>query len=282
MKLEQYFRDNYQNQTIDYRVRCIINGDETIFYIHPDSKDGITLDYQVEGDKLTLLGMPSNALLDDIESQEDYPEFLREKLRQKDEQIASLQQKIQTLENTHPCEIHGEGLFLYSKPDGNPTSERILTIKDWNNLHDRLQELYAPYVFYSKSELLSVINSIVRDSKDKEQKVLAKAKIFQDDVLSWMRAIAINCDSVANAFTHKEKDARLRGVISVIETAISRIREDQGKILTNYWSDYPDIFRSDYPVRKYVQRIKELEYQLEQLKEGKEPDPMPFFGSDEF
>lgn len=48
--LESYLRENHERGVIDHRVRADVDllGRVT-FYIHPDSVDGDTLDFAVEG-----------------------------------------------------------------------------------------------------------------------------------------------------------------------------------------------------------------------------------------
>jgi hypothetical protein len=88
---------------------------------------------------------------------------------------------------------------------------------------------------------------------------------FKQDVQTWMRAIALLVDSAANAATHTEKNARLRGVVDLVESAIQRLRDNFRHFSDSWWQN-PDIFRSDYPVKRYVERIRELEAKLAELE----------------
>lgn len=93
-------------------------------------------------------------------------------------------------------------------------------------------------------------------------------KRLRDDVLVYMRALAMIVEQAADAATHGEKNARLRGVIAMCETAIRRLRNEEIDFNKSfYWQE--DIFRSDMPTRHYLVRIHELEQQLEELKKGK-------------
>ncbi len=53
--LEEYFRDNDGKQVIDHAIRARIDGDNVVFYIHPNGVSGETLDFQVHGNNLTQL-----------------------------------------------------------------------------------------------------------------------------------------------------------------------------------------------------------------------------------
>ena len=52
--LEKYFRDCAENKIIDFRLRATVPlvGIRAKFYIHPEGRDGDTLDFLVDGNKL--------------------------------------------------------------------------------------------------------------------------------------------------------------------------------------------------------------------------------------
>lgn len=94
---------------------------------------------------------------------------------------------------------------------------------------------------------------------------------FRDATVSWMRAIAINAQAVSWASTHAEKDARLRGLIEVIETAISKIDERRFDDRLSRWNGVVDSWmKSDFPTREMRRRIFELEDEIKRMS-GKEP-----------
>lgn len=108
------------------------------------------------------------------------------------------------------------------------------------------------------------VNQMIRHYQDIATNQLAGVKAVRDDMLIWLRAMAMIVEMVANAATHAEKNARLRGVIEMIETSVQRLREQEIGFQWSTWR-MPDLFRSDYPVVQYIRRIHELE---EQLKEA--------------
>ena len=53
--LEQYFHENMDRDVIDFSVRARSFGSGRVgFYIHPDGRDGETLDFMVQGNTLEL------------------------------------------------------------------------------------------------------------------------------------------------------------------------------------------------------------------------------------
>jgi hypothetical protein len=102
------------------------------------------------------------------------------------------------------------------------------------------------------------------------------AQIFKDDMLSWLRGMAINAESVSWGGTHHEKDARLRGLVEVIEAAIKRVNALRVEDRSRFDDGMSDWMRSDFPVREFKRRIYDLEAEVERLrkKAGEEP-PVP-------
>lgn len=53
--LEQYFHENMDRDVVDFLVRARSFGSGRVgFYIHPDGRDGETLDFMVQGNTLAL------------------------------------------------------------------------------------------------------------------------------------------------------------------------------------------------------------------------------------
>jgi hypothetical protein len=56
--LEQYFRSDLQRLVLDHRIRAQLDAKgDVVFYIHPDGRDGDTLDFKVVGNTLTQLNV---------------------------------------------------------------------------------------------------------------------------------------------------------------------------------------------------------------------------------
>lgn len=103
---------------------------------------------------------------------------------------------------------------------------------------------------------------------------IAGCKHFRDDCVNWLRAISIVVESIGNAGTHREKEARCRGAVEVIESAIRKLRDREfDRHSWRFWMD--DVFRSDYPTREFVRRIHDLEQELKVLKSDRKTEETP-------
>jgi hypothetical protein len=96
-------------------------------------------------------------------------------------------------------------------------------------------------------------------------------KTLRDDMLVWARAIGLAANMAANGGTHREIDARMRGLIEMIESAVNAIRNAEEPSRFGY--NVPDVFRSDYPVKEHVRRIHELERELEYERKRNDKSP---------
>jgi hypothetical protein len=71
--------------------------------------------------------------------------------------------------------------------------------------------------------------------------------------------------------THAEKNARLRGAIELLETAIEKLRYQNLESLFDIYR-WPDLFRSEWPTRRLMERIHDLERQVKDLQpQAQEP-----------
>lgn len=162
--------------------------------------------------------------------------------------------------------------------DGKP--QRIMTSGELQSATDHLSKHQENSSRRSDSLTLLISNAIY-NLKNKESTQLAKLKYFQDNILVYLRAIALVADGCSGeGITHRQKDERFKLLISSIESAIQKVSDGYDSLLTNYWYQKPDLFRSDYPVIRYLEKIKDLENQVAKLK-GEEVNECPF-GSDGF
>lgn len=100
---------------------------------------------------------------------------------------------------------------------------------------------------------------------------VSNAHGFKDGTVSWLRGIAINAQSVSWGGTHHEKDARLRGLIEVIETAIGKIDQARFDDRLSSWNGVVDSWmRSDFPTREMRRRILDLEARLKEFEAQKD------------
>jgi len=103
---------------------------------------------------------------------------------------------------------------------------------------------------------------------------LSGAKAFRDDVIVDLRAIVLYLETVGNGYTHKEKDARLRGLVELLEKQIHSLRTMELDF-SRQWHRYDDVFRSDFPTRELMSRIYALEAENKDLKVAVEGKPKP-------
>lgn len=155
--------------------------------------------------------------------------------------------------------LQTDGGTAYRKTEPIMTDEELETIIEVLNEHS---QYYNP----KNERLVNVVKSAVYRLEQKEKNQVLKFKAFQDDILTYLRAIALVADTVGNADTHKEKNARMRGLLAQIESAIQVVRDGAEYLLTGYYTGMPDLFRSNYPVQQYINRCRELENEIKFLK----------------
>lgn len=110
------------------------------------------------------------------------------------------------------------------------------------------------------------IAHIIRDYHDHATEAIGKVKAFRDDLQTWLRAIALVLEMTGNASTHAEKNARLRGALELLESAIGKLRDHEIEFSMSYRFNAHDVFRSDYPTRHFLERIRELEHELKEAR----------------
>lgn len=124
------------------------------------------------------------------------------------------------------------------------------------------------------SEPADRLRSILRDYEERAARATQLLADMRSDTLTYLRAISLMIDSAGNAGTHREKDATLRAVIRLMESAIAKLRDSLKRFGSNWHN--PDIFASDYPVMDYIKRIRELEAENKQLKGEADTPLTPF------
>lgn len=109
------------------------------------------------------------------------------------------------------------------------------------------------------------VKAILREYEDKAVKAYSDVKHVRDDMLTFFRALALVLNMTGEAATHAEKNARLRGAIELLETAIEKLRHQNLESLFDIYR-WPDLFRSEWPTRRLMERIHDLERQVKELQ----------------
>lgn len=118
------------------------------------------------------------------------------------------------------------------------------------------------------------VKFIVGEYEDKATKAMSDVKTFRDDMLVYFRALSLTLTMTGEAQTHAEKNARLRGAIELLESAVEQLRNKDLEMLFSMWR-WPDLFRSDWPTRRLMERIHEQERELESYRKSSSPVERP-------
>jgi len=113
------------------------------------------------------------------------------------------------------------------------------------------------------------IESIINYYKRKAEESLFSIRNFQQELIVWLRALAMVAEMAGNSSTHREKAARVRGMIEIIETCIEKATNMDINFSFLYFN-WPNLWRSDYPVRKILQENHELKKEIDRLQNIKD------------
>jgi hypothetical protein len=136
-------------------------------------------------------------------------------------------------------------------------------IADWDRLEKFVRQHEEKQHVRYFGEMIERAVAIVEHYHSKAVQSMGHTELFQQELLVNLRALALVANSVADGHTHGEKNARLRGLISMIETAYHKISKWRIEVQSSLpiWS-YEDVFRADYPAQHYLNRISDLEAAL--------------------
>lgn len=129
--------------------------------------------------------------------------------------------------------------------------------------------------YLERRQLPDLIRDAITRAGKEGDNAVKDMKSMLDNVIAHLRAMEIVAESVSDAGTHKEKDARLRGMIDVIGRAIQRATEFSYDFGHRHWPTYRDLFKSDFPTREIMQELhnKDAEIKRLQIKAGEaEPE----------
>lgn len=187
--------------------------------------------------------------------------------------------------NSHPtaefmvpgCETRHENLTNFSGgewlgPIG-PETQRTPRDTEVYDLADEIMKRHNEQlrVYGHDTTLKGRLNHILNEYETTAINALNDAKSFRDDLLVDFRAVSMVLAMVANAATHKEKDSRLRGCMELIETVVSRLQKENFDIAICERPTFHNPFVSDFPSRKFIERIHALEEENKALKANQMP-----------
>lgn len=138
---------------------------------------------------------------------------------------------------------------------------QLTRLQELLNEHEKLQHYHRGY-----GTLADQMRDCLNWYKRRQEQIIAGAKRLNDDMIVYLRALVLCAEMAGNGSTHSEKAARQRGLVSQIETTIQKLRDTSFKFDFDYYYSAPDVWRSDYPVRNYIERNNELQRELDETK----------------
>jgi hypothetical protein len=123
-------------------------------------------------------------------------------------------------------------------------------------------------IFHHTDTLRERIESVMSEFENRTANALQAAKEFRDRMVIDLRALSMVVTMAGNASTHREKDARLRGASELLEGAIDRLQREQFDLAVLRGPFFDSVFKSDFPTRHMVERIHELEREVEELNKA--------------
>lgn len=161
-----------------------------------------------------------------------------------------------------------KGYIYWAPEDGDVEVERISSVSIWKNFLTQIEKLESTHQIDVKTDRTWVERAmhllVIQDTHYTAQ--LKQFQSFQTNVLDGLRALAMVIESAASAETHAEKNARYRGVISILESTIDRVHSARDIFVSSHWWLKPDLFRADYPVRPLLEKLRATEAELKTLR----------------
>jgi hypothetical protein len=186
-------------------------------------------------------------------------------------------------ENTQA--VKGEVVLHYSKfndvyelilKELQPAAE-VMELKKVHEFVEAKQKEFRSY--FSCGSLLDQVAHVVETAERGSRTAIADKRKLIEDALVYFRSVILIAESIGMAATHAEKAARLRGLIELLNSAISKLRNDQQEHLLQNWESFSWGY-SDYPYHRILEKYSELERQNKQMKEALEKnglgDELPF------
>lgn len=119
---------------------------------------------------------------------------------------------------------------------------------------------------YSSYTLLDRLQNHIADEERNAQSAIADKKRLIEDATVYFRSVIMISESIGMASTHAEKSARLRGLIELLNSAISKLRQEQQESLLNNWEHFHWGY-SDYPYKRILENYSDLQRENDRMKE---------------
>ncbi len=147
-------------------------------------------------------------------------------------------------------------------------SDEVYKASELQELGPIIREYQLDQSFYSGGDLPARLRGVLNEYKQRTAQAIADCQKEREDTRVFLRAIGLLVATCGNADTHKEKNARLRAVSEMIESAVQKLAETTAEFSL---SRDADLFRADYPTRHLVEKIHDLQHQLELYQKQEEP-----------
>lgn len=163
----------------------------------------------------------------------------------------------------------------------NDNDKQTLESRLENLIRDHEEKLHSGYGHWDMAEQ---IRHIIREYERNAADAILDAQHFQTDMTMWLQGLALCCHMVSNGQTHAEKDARMRGLVEMIESAVHKVKEYDWKLSRMNRRSYrpDDLFNNDYPVRYFKERAERAERELKELKGIKDEQPTDTSSDDSY
>lgn len=155
---------------------------------------------------------------------------------------------------------------------------------DWTQVEKLVEDTKKKYAEIQYSE--DLVNSVARTInflKEQRDRTVVNHQRFIREVHIFFQSLAIVADSVSRASTHTEKNARIRGLIEVIEGCNAKLVDiEEQELLDQHRMGWEPFFKSRYPVRRLLDKYNRQKTEISELKkllkknEIEFEDEMPF------
>lgn len=132
---------------------------------------------------------------------------------------------------------------------------------------------------YSSRSILEKLEYQISEEERQTRAALAEKRQMIEDALVYFRSVVMIAESIGMAGTHAEKSARLRGLIELLNSAITKLRNQQQESLLNNWDSFHWGY-SDYPYRRILEKFNDMYRENKGMKKILEEnnliDKLPF------